>query len=189
MRELGGVLHKAAGRLSAAHVAALVAHPDAVRSALAADVLTMDDAVRPEVRDDRGVEPRLAGTDEAAGRMSARTREGAPEALLTSDELAARIRLKTRQTVHDWLKKGRIVGWRGAKRGYVFPAKQFDDRNRPIEGLDRVVGLFDDGYAAWVWLTTELASLDGAMPLKLLARSEIDRVAKAVEGDRQGDFA
>ena len=49
VRELEGVLHDAAGRLSPAHVAALVAHPDAVRSALAvaADVLTTDDEARP----------------------------------------------------------------------------------------------------------------------------------------------
>ena len=43
--------------------------------------------------------------------------------------------------------------------------------------------------AAWVWLTTELSSLDGAKPLTLLAGGEADRVAKAAEGDRQGDFA
>ena len=191
VRELEGVLHEAAGRLSPAHVAALVAHPDAVRSALAvaADVLTMDDAGRPEVETIVGAEPVRVGAGEAAGRMAGRTREGAPEALLTSDELAARVGLKTRQTVHDWLKKGRIVGWRGAKRGYVFPADQFDDRGRPLQGLDRVVGLFGDGYAAWVWLTTNRPSLDGAMPLTLLAGGEIDRVAKAAEGDRQGDFA
>ncbi len=52
-----------------------------------------------------------------------------------------------------------------------------------------MTGLFDDGYAAWVWLTTELSSLDGAKPLTLLAGGEIDRVAKVAEGDRQGDFA
>ena len=121
--------------------------------------------------------------------MAGRTREGAPETLLTSDELASRVGLKTRQSVHDWLKKGRIVGWRGAKRGHVFPAGQLDARERPFDGLAGVVGLFDDGYAAWIWLTTELSSLDGAKPLTLLARGEIDRVAKAAEGDRQGDFA
>jgi hypothetical protein len=104
-------------------------------------------------------------------------------------ELAARVGLKTRQSVHDWLKKGRIAGWRGAKRGYVFPADQFDERGRPLEGLDRVIALFGDGYAAWTWLTTELASLDGATPLGLLAGGEIDRVAQAAKGDRQGDFA
>ena len=191
MRELESVLHEAAGRLSPAHVAALVAHPDAVRSALAvaANVLTPDDEGRSGIETIEGAEPVRVEAEEASGRMAGRTREGAPETLLTSDELASRVGLKTRQSVHDWLKKGRIVGWRGAKRGHVFPAGQLDARERPFDGLDRVVGLFDDGYAAWIWLTTELSSLDGAKPLTLLARGEIDRVAKAAEGDRQGDFA
>ena len=191
MRELEGVLHEAAGRLSPAHVAALVAHPDAVRSALAvaADVLTLDDAGRAALQTIGGAEPRRVDAEEAAGRLEARTRESSTETLLTSDELAARVGLKTRQSVHDWLKKGRIVGWRGARRGHVFPAGQLDERGRPFVGLDRVARLFDDSYAAWVWLTTELPSLDGATPLTLLAAGEIDRVAKAAEGDRQGDFA
>ena len=191
VRELEGLLHEAAGCLSPAHVAALIAHPAAVRSALAvaANVLTTEDAGRAGIGTIAGAEPRLVDGDEAARRLATRTREGGLEALLTSDELAARVGLKTRQSVHDWLKKGRIVGWRGAKRGYVFPADQFDERGRPLEGLDRVVGLFGDGYAAWAWLTTELSSLDGAKPLTLLADGAIDRVAKAAEGDRQGDFA
>ena len=191
VRDLEGMLHEAAGCLSPAHVAALVAHPDAVRSALAvaADVLTKDEAARPAVEAIAGAEPLRIGAEEAAGRMAERTREGAPEVLLTSDELAARVGLKTRQSVHDWLKKGRIVGWRGAKRGYVFPAEQFDDRGRPLAGLERVIGLFGDGYAAWVWLTTRRPSLDGVKPLTLLAGGEADRVAKAAEGDKQGDFA
>ena len=191
VRVLEGVLHEAASHLRPAHVAALVAHPDAVRSALAvaADMLTMDDEARSGVETIAGARPVLVGAEEAAGRMAARTRAGAPETLLTSDEMAGRVGLKTRQSVHDWLKKGRIVGWRGARRGHVFPAGQLDERGRPLDGLDRVMGLFDDGYAAWVWLTTELPSLDGATPLALLAGGEIDRVAKAAEGDRQGDFA
>ena len=191
VRDLEGMLHEAAGCLSPAHVAALVAHPDAVRSALAvaADVLTKDEAARPAVEAIAGAEPLRVGAEEATGRMAERTREGAPEVLLTSDELAARVGLKTRQSVHDWLKKGRIVGWRGAKRGYVFPAEQFDDRGRPLAGLERVIGLFGDGYAAWGWLTTRRPSLDGAKPLTLLAGGEADRVAKAAEGDKQGDFA
>ena len=51
-----------------------------------------------------------------------------------------------------------------------------------------MAGLFGDGYAAWAWLTTELSSLNGAKPLTLLTSGEIDRVAKAAEGDREGDF-
>ncbi len=143
------MLHEAAGRLSPAHVAAAVAHPDAVRSALAvaADVLTIDDAGRAEVETIVGAEPRLVDDDEAAGPMVARTGRGVAEALLTSDEMAARVGLKTRQSVHDWLKKSRIVGWRG-KRRYVFPADQPDGRGRPFDGLDRVARLSNDGYAA-----------------------------------------
>ena len=66
---------------------------------------------------------------------------------------------------------------------------RIDDRGMPIQGLERVIGRFGDGYAAWMWLTSELASLDGATPLALLAGGEVDRVANAAEGDRQGDFA
>ena len=42
-----------------------------------------------------------------------------------------------------------------------------------------MAGLFADGYAAWVWLTTPRPSLDGAPPLTLLARGEVERVAEA----------
>ena len=186
---LEGVLHEAVLRLSPVHVAALLAHPRAVRSALAvaADALA-EDEMPAGAEAIAGAEPVLVSAREAAARLATHTRKGSPESLLTSDELAIRVGLKARQSVHDWLRKGKIVGWRGAKRGYVFPAEQLDERGRPVQGLDRVVGRFGDGYAAWVWLTTELASLDGATPLALLAGGEIDRVTKAAAGDRQGDF-
>ena len=190
--ELEGVLHDAASHLAPAHVAALLAHPDAVRSALvvAAEVLSRNGGDgETGVETVEGAEPALVGAGEAERRLAARTREGAPETLLTSEELAARLGLKTRQSVHDRLKKGRIVGWEGARRGYVFPAEQFDDRDRPLPGLDLVVGQFGDGYVAWVWLTTPRPSLDGETPLALLARGETERVADAAQGDRQGDFA
>lgn len=190
IRELEGVLHEVASHLSPAHVAALVAHPSAVRAALAvaANALVADESGR-IAESIGGVERQSISPGEAARRMSARTRAGSPETLLTSEELAARVGLKTRQSIHDWLKTGRIVGWRGAKRGYVFPAEQLDDRDCPLEGLDRVAEQFDDRYAAWVWLTTAHASLDGDKPLALLAKGEVDRVAEAVEADKQGDFA
>ena len=128
-----------AGCLSPAHVAALVAHPDAVRSvlAVAAAVLMLDGAGRPALESIGGDEPGRADAEEVARRLGARTPGSASERLLTSDELAARVGLKTRQSVHDWLKKGWIVGWRGAKRGYVFPAGQLDGRGRPFDGFDR----------------------------------------------------
>lgn len=191
-QELEDMLHHAVDRLSPAHVAALVAHPDAVPSALAAvaDALSAGDRERRSSAETiESDTPLLVGAEEARGRLSERTRMGARESLLTSDELAVRAGFKTRQSVHDWRKKGRIVGWQNTRRGYVFPEAQFDDRNRPFSGLDRVIGQFGDGYAAWVWLTTPQPSLDGATPLTLLERGEIDRVVDAVQGDLQGDFA
>ena len=88
---------------------------------------------------------------EPGQRLVARKRGGAPEILLTSEELTAR-RTRTRQSVHDWRRKGRIVGWQNARRGYVFPAAQLDERNRPLAGIARVTGLFSDSYSAWIWL-------------------------------------
>ena len=115
--ELEGMLHAAAGRLSTAHVAALVAHPEAVCSALAAaaDALTARDQERSRVDTIVGPASTTVDANEAERRLAARTRGGAPEALLTSEELAARTGLRTRQSVHDWRRKGRIVGWQNAQ--------------------------------------------------------------------------
>ena len=63
------------------------------------------------------------------------------ENLLTSEEFASRAGLKTRQSVHAWLKKGRIIGWQGAKRGYVLPDGQFDERGRLKGGVLVQTGL------------------------------------------------
>ena len=61
---------------------------------------------------------------------------------------------------------------RTAKRGYMFPARQLDERNRPIEGPGDIVALFEDAYAAWFWLTTPRNALDGEEPLAVLAKGQ-----------------
>ena len=58
----------------------------------------------------------------------------------------------------------------------------------PVDGLERIVPFFGDGYAAWIWLTTPRPSLDGVEPLVLLNQGECDRVIAAAAGDMQGDF-
>ena len=190
--ELTTVVRKAASGLSAHAVSALVAHPDAVTSALALTASMVGiDRIKKDTAAEKvgGSRPILVGSDEAGRRLDARTKPRNEQGLLGSDELAAKAGLKTRQSVHDWLKKRRIVGWEQAKRGYVFPEGQLDERGRPLAGIDRIVELFPDGYAAWVWLTTPLSALDGAKPLSLLKNGEIERVTKATQGDVQGDFA
>ena len=195
VQELEGVLHSVAGALSHVHVAVLVEHPDAIRLALAAvaDVLSSEhqhaSSAEAEIEWLGDAEPQRVDARESDTKMSSRSRPGRTEELLTSEELAARIGLKTRQSVHDWRRKGRIVGWQGAKRGYVFPAGQFDRSGKPLDGLDRIVPHFSDGYTAWIWLTTPRPSLSGAKPIVLLDKGEGDRVVAAAEGDAQGDFA
>lgn len=193
VRALEHVVCTAARHLSARHIATLAQHPEAVGSALAAVAATLATegtsapAVEPETI--RGGAPHQISAEEAARRLSAITRPGPGEDVLSSDELAARMGFKTRQSVLNHLGRGRIVGWQSARRGYVFPAGQLDERGRPPDGLDRIVPRFSDGYAAWVWLTTPRSSLDGVTPLALLKRGESRRAIAAAEGEAQGGFA
>lgn len=195
IQELEGVLHSVAGALSHVHVAVLVEHPEAVRLALAAvaDVLSSEhqraSSAEAEIEWLGDAESQKVDARESDTQLSSRSRPGRMEELLTSEELAARVGLKTRQSVHDWRRKGRIVGWQGAKRGYVFPAGQFDRSGKPLDGLDRIVPHFSDGYTVWIWLNTPRPSLSGAKPIVLLGKGEGDRVVAAAEGDAQGDFA
>lgn len=108
--------------------------------------------------------------------------------VLNSNEVARRLGLRSRLSVHDWLRTGKILGWQTAKRGYMFPARQFDERSRPFAGLGEIVALFGDAYRAWFRLTTPLDLLADEEPLSLLARGERDSVIGAAEADLQGDF-
>lgn len=192
VRELEGVIQAAGRHLSARHIAILAQHPEAVGAALAAAAVTLaaEGAPAPtvEVETIRGEPPNLISAEEGARRLDAITQPGPSEEVLSSDELAARMGFKTRQSVHNRLKEGRIVGWQTARRGYVFPVGQLDERGRPPAGLERVVPHFADGYAAWMWLKSPHPVLDGATPLNVLKRGHSESVTAAAQGDMQGDF-
>ena len=189
------MLRAAAADLSPNVINALIARPDAVRGALAATgALLARDEAGGSAHDEIemiGLVAEPSRSPEEVGRIvEARTVPYEPdEEVLSSNEVAARLGLKSRQSVHDWLRKGKIVGWQTAKRGYMFPARQLDERNRPIEGLGDIVALFEDAYAAWFWLTTPRNALDGEEPLTVLAKGHRDRVIDAAEGHLRGDFA
>ena len=136
----------------------------------------------------RGTKSARVSRKVAERRIAARTRPDTETKVLTADEVARRIGLKTRQSVHDWLKKKKILGWQGAKRGYVFPAAQFDERGRPPEGLAEVIAITGNAFATWHWLICETPALDGAPPLQCLHAGELERVLTAAEGAAQGDF-
>ena len=195
-QKLDSVFHDATDGLSSATLAELIKNQDAVFSALIVFLKALSKThantsteQQPRVEIIKGEKLHRISAAKAKKEIARRTIPIEEENLLTSDELAARVGLKTRQSVHDWLHKGKIVGWRGAKRGYVFPEGQLDERGRPPEGLEKVVSYFDDSYTVWFWLTTPRNSLDGMEPLVLLRKGEVDRVVNAAVGDRQGDFA
>lgn len=132
-------------------------------------------------------------TEEAARRELARRTvslaEDYDEPLLTSDEFARLTGVRARQTVHTWREKGRIIGWQRAKRGFVYPIAQLDERGRPLPGLDRVLELFDgDGFVAWEWLRTPLNATDGRPPLDLLRQGDVEQVVRQARGHREGAF-
>ena len=191
VQDLANVLAVAAKGLNPTARKVLVAHPGAVRSALAAaaSALQSKEANSSHLEVIGSKPGRLLDEAEAERRLAERTQPGEPENVVTSDEFAKMTGLKSRQTVHEWLKKGRIVGWQGAKRSFVFPVEQLDDRKRPLPGLDRVLQSFTDGYVAWVWLTTPLAALEGARPLDRLRDGDADTVEAAAKGNAHGDFA
>ena len=189
------MLRDAAADLSPSVISALIARPDAVRGALAATgaLLARDEASRSthEELETIGLVAEPTRSPEEVRRIvEGRTIPYAPdEEVLSSNEVAARLGLKSRQSVHDWLRKGKIVGWQTAKRGYMFPARQLDERNQPIEGIGDIAALFEDAYAAWIWLTTPRNALDREEPLTELAKGHRDRVIDAAQGHLQGDFA
>ena len=189
------MLRAAAADLSPSVINALIARPDAVRGALAATgtLLASDEAEglhHDEVETIEVVVETSRSPEEVGRIVEAHTIPYVPdEEVLSSNEVAERLGLKSRQSVHDWLRKGKIVGWQTAKRGYMFPARQLDERNRPIEGLGDIVALFEDAYSAWFWLTTPRNALDGEEPLTTLAKGQRGRVVDAAEGHLQGDFA
>ena len=185
------VVREAANQLTPQAVRQLAGHPNVVHNALAVAAGTLEvqqDNAQPEILGSCKPAVRVSRRV-AENRLTTRTQVGSEPELLNADRFARRANLKTRQSVHDWLKKGRIIGWSGAKRGVVFPSAQLDERGQPPPDLNRILPFFADHYSAWVWLITPLSALDGRIPLDLLRKGDSEQVVAAAAGDSQGDFA
>lgn len=188
-QSLEDAVRTAVAALPPAAAEALRRHPDQLHELLRllgtlfdrreADVETVTPVVGPEPgpgETDRGIAKRTVPYEPA-------------EEVLSSGEAAARIGLRSRQAVHDRLRKGAIVGWKAAKRGHVFPARQFDEQGRVIPGVCEIVEMLGDAYGAWAWLTAPDAACGGEEPLALLARGQRERVLDSARSYQQGDFS
>jgi hypothetical protein len=86
-----------------------------------------------------------------------------------------------RSTLHEWQKRGAVIGLLKGERKHVFPLAQFVD-GRPIEGMSKVVRLIGNPRAAWQWLIQPKPSIGGA-PLERLRKGHVSQVVEAAERD------
>ena len=86
-----------------------------------------------------------------------------------------------RSTLHDWHKRGAVIGLLKGERKHVFPLAQFVD-GRPVKGMSDVTRIIGNPRAAWQWLIQPKPSLSGT-PLDRLKAGKIDEVVAAAERD------
>lgn len=88
----------------------------------------------------------------------------------------------SRSTLHDWQKRGAVIGLLAGRRKHVFPLAQFLD-GRPIEGLADVVAAAGSPRTAWAWLVEPHPSLRGRKPLDRLRAGDVGAVVDLAQQD------
>ena len=86
-----------------------------------------------------------------------------------------------RSTLHDWHKRGAVIGLLKGERKHVVPLAHFVD-GRPVEGMVEVTRVIGNPRAAWQWLTQPKPSI-GGKPLDRLKQGHIAQVVDAAERD------
>lgn len=86
-----------------------------------------------------------------------------------------------RSTLHDWQKRGAVIGLLKGERKHVFPLAQFVD-GRPVEGMTEITKIIQNPRAAWQWLIQPKPSIGGS-PLERLKKGRLDEVMAAAQRD------
>lgn len=86
-----------------------------------------------------------------------------------------------RSTLHDWHKRGAVIGLLKGERKHVFPMAQFVD-GRPVEGMSEVSRIIGNPRVAWQWLVQPKPSIGGT-PLDRLKQGHVSEVLDAAERD------
>ncbi|MER9387803.1 hypothetical protein [Mesorhizobium sp. M0435] len=86
-----------------------------------------------------------------------------------------------RSTLHDWYKRGAVIGLLKGERKHVFPMAQFVD-GRPVEGMSEVSRIIGNPRVAWQWLVQPKPSIGGT-PLDQLKQGHVSEVLDAAERD------
>lgn len=86
-----------------------------------------------------------------------------------------------RSTLHDWQKRGAVIGLLKGERKHVFPLAQFVD-GRPVEGMTEITKIIKNPRAAWQWLIRPKPSIGGS-PIERLKKGRLDEVVAAAQRD------
>lgn len=86
-----------------------------------------------------------------------------------------------RSTLHDWQRRGAVIGLLKGERKHVFPLAQFVD-GRPVEGMAQVTGIISNPRVAWQWLIRTKSEM-GTTPLDLMKSGRLDEVLAAAGRD------
>ncbi len=86
-----------------------------------------------------------------------------------------------RSTLHDWQKRGAVIGLLKGERKCVFPLAQFVD-GRPTEGMAEITRIIRNPRVAWQWLIQAKPSIGGS-PIERLKAGHIGDVVGAAERD------
>lgn len=86
-----------------------------------------------------------------------------------------------RSTLHDWHKRGAIIGLLKGERKHVFPLAQFVD-GRPVGGMSEVSRIIGNPRVAWQWMVQPKPSIGGT-PLDQLKQGHVSEVLDAAERD------
>ncbi len=83
-----------------------------------------------------------------------------------------------RSTLHQWQRKGLVIGLLNGVRKNVFPLEQFVD-GKPVAGIAEVMAIIDHPRITWRWMKTPHPLLGGAKPLTRLKQGRQDEVLRA----------
>lgn len=106
-------------------------------------------------------------------RMGSLLRHGGPDPL-TADQVSELLRV-SRQSVNTWRNERRLLGIQQARRGYLYPAWQFDlERNRIVDGVSDVLAVIDrsDPWSAVIFFTSPNVTLENRSPIDVLKRGD-----------------
>jgi len=83
-------------------------------------------------------------------------------------------------TLHAWIAKGRLIGWKTTKRGVKVPQDQILGPGRIVKGIPELLEIIEDPELAWAFLRQKWPFADDvARPIDKLRAGALKEVLDA----------